>query len=246
MDDEETPRMGRNTTADLEDLLKGFEEERFSGRSERASVGGGGGLDYAQLDAYLDGDDTSSRFSEKPRASIQSFVDAMDYYDEDEEIEVEVRPKNAKQSQRPSQARPSQAQTRPSQAQTRPSQAQTRPSQAQNRPSPAQQQQQQQQQNRSSSSSSSTQNGKPRHVNPVPEVGTNARLGPTYPTYAGTPVSDARRPKREKAIAAPDAKAPDVFLVEKPEDHLESSVYFSGTVSFNDPQAADRFLALLT
>ncbi len=37
-----------------------------------------------------------------------------------------------------------------------------------------------------------------------------------------------------------------MFLVEKPEDHLESSVYFSGTVSFNDPAAADRFLALLT
>jgi hypothetical protein len=59
-------------------------------------------------------------------------------------------------------------------------------------------------------------------------------------------VSNARKPLREKAIATPDAKAPDVFLVEKPEDHLESSVYFSGTVSFNDPAAADRFLALLT
>lgn len=200
--------------------------------------GGGGGLDYAQLDAYLDEpSSSSSRFSEKPRGSIQSFVDAMDFYDEDEgeEVEVEVKPKNSKQSSRPSQAaqnsRPSQAaqNARPSQAahNSRPSQAttqQSRPSQKQSQP----------------------QVGKAKHVNPVPEVGTNARLGPTYPAYAGTPVSDARRPKREKAIAAPDAKAPDVFLVEKPEDHLESSVYFSGTVSFNDPQAADRFLALLT
>lgn len=47
-------------------------------------------------------------------------------------------------------------------------------------------------------------------------------------------------------MAAPASKAPDVFLVEKPDDHLESAVYFSGTVSFNDADAADRFLALLT
>lgn len=241
--------MGRNTTADLESLLKDFAtEERFSDRrGPRASLGLNEELDYPQLEKYLDDDErTDARMSEKgvrmseKGASLKSFLDDIPYYVGDEEddggeVEVEVKPKNAKQS-----ARPSQAQSRPSQAQARPSQAQARPSQAQTRPSQVQQQQQQR------SSGSSASGGRARHANPVPEVGTNARLGPTYPAYAGTPVADARKPKREKAIAAPDAKAPDVFLVEKPDDHLESSVYFSGTVSFNDPQAADRFLALLT
>ncbi len=234
-------KMGRNTTADLEELLEGFQEERFSGRG-RESRNTSAGLDYAQLDAFLDepsggggGGGGGGRFSEKPRGTIHSFVDAMDYCDddEDEEEEVVVQPKNA----RPSQSKQSQA--RPSQKQA-PKQEQ-RATQAETRQQPQPKQQQQQQQHRQSGGGA-----RPKHVNPVPAVGTDARKGPTYPSYKDTPVADARKPRREKAIATPDAKAPDVFLVEKPEDHLESSVYFSGTVSFNDPAAADRFLALLT
>ena len=88
--------------------------------------------------------------------------------------------------------------------------------------------------------------GQAKYHNPVTPPQDNARKGPTYPMYKGTPVTDARRPKREKAIEMETRAQPQVFMVDNEEEHVESNVYFSGTVSFNDPHAADVFLATLT
>lgn len=179
-----------------------------------------GHLDYAQLERFLDDDDTSGassrgggeRFSEvrstkgpakRTTQHAAKFIEQMDYAegdDEDEEVEVVVKPKNAKP--------PVEKKTAPA---------------PQQKTAPAKKVQE-----------------------PLPPAGSEVAKGPTYPSFKSTPVADARRPQREKAIQMETRAQPEVFLVDRPDDHVESNVYFSGTVSFNDPQAADRFLQLLS
>jgi hypothetical protein len=136
-------------------------------------VGHSDALDYAALDAFLDEEGTGdARFSGQERGTIHSFVDKMEYadVDDDDDDYADRFADEDDDEEMEIEVKPKNAKPKSSQSQS------SRPA-----------------------FDAATGRRQPQS-NPVGPVGTNARLGPTYPAYKGTPVADARKPMRERAI----------------------------------------------